>query len=286
LRHQKAKPGGLKRRAIALFLLCTVATAPVAGAADLQPATIEAFDRYARLTQSQFEAENKDLSEFLWIDRLPAARRDAAYTQLRSGQVMIEKLETTDAGASIPVPGGMIHHWVGTVFVPGATLAQVLSFEQDYDHQQQYFAPAVVRSKILTHSGPDFTINLRFYKKKIVTSVLDTDHRVHYVLADSTHAWSISQTTRIQQVNHVGEPGETLEREGHDDGFLWRMNTYWRFEQKDGGTYIESQSVSLTRDVPTGLGWMIGPYITSVPRESLTFTLAQTRQAIQQRIAN
>ena len=63
------------------------------------------------------------------------------------------------------------------------------------------------------------------------------------------------------------------------------MNTYWRFEEKDGGTYVECQSISLTRDIPTGLGWLIGPYVTSVPRESLTFTLATTRSAVLNRIA-
>jgi hypothetical protein len=86
-------------------------------------------------------------------------------------------------------------------------------------------------------------------------------------------------------VDDAGEPAERLEPAGHDRGFLWRMNTYWRFEQRDGGTYVECQSISLTRDIPTGLGWLIGPYVTSVPRESLTFTLAATRSAVLQRIA-
>jgi hypothetical protein len=87
-------------------------------------------------------------------------------------------------------------------------------------------------------------------------------------------------------VDNAGEANERLEPLGHDRGFLWRMNTYWRFEEKDGGTYIECQSISLTRDIPTGLGWMIGPYVNSVPRESLTFTLATTRSAILTRIAS
>jgi hypothetical protein len=85
-------------------------------------------------------------------------------------------------------------------------------------------------------------------------------------------------------VDDAGKADEKLEPEGHDRGFLWRMNTYWRFEEKDGGVYVESQSISLTRDIPTGLGWMIGPYVNSVPRESLTFTLDRTRAAILQRI--
>src|SRR5579872_5770144 len=170
LRQQKAKSVAGLRRSIGKASLLLFLFALCAAAANLEPATIAAFDRYARITESQFNSENKDVSRFLWIDRLPDAQREKAYAQLRAGQVVIERLETTDAGKPIPVPGGMVHHWIGTVFIPGASLAQVLAFEEDYDHQQQYFAPDVASSKILGHKGPDFTVNLRFYKKKIITS--------------------------------------------------------------------------------------------------------------------
>src|SRR5271163_3848194 len=97
---------------------------------------------------------------------------------------------------------------------------------------------------------------------------------------------SRSHTTRIQEVENAGKSDERLDPEGHDRGFLWKMNTYWRFEEKDGGTYVECRSISLTRDIPAGLGWLIGPYVTSVPRESLTFTLATTRSAVLDRTAS
>ena len=89
----------------------------------------------------------------------------------------------------------------------------------------------------------------------------------------------------MQEVENAGKSDEKLEAEGHDRGFMWRMNTYWRFEEKDGGTYVECQAISLTRDIPTGLGWMVGSFVTSVPRESLTFTLTTARAALVQRIA-
>jgi hypothetical protein len=179
----------------------------------------------------------------------------------------------------------MVHHWIGTVFIPGATLAQTLALEQDYDHHQEYFHPDVMRSKILRREGNEFRVLLRFYKKKVITSVLDTDHEVHYSTIDSTHAASRSRTTRVQEVENAGEINERLAPEGHDRGLLWRMNTYWRFEERDGGTYVESQSISLTRDIPTGLGWVVGPFVNSIPRELLTFTLTTTRSAVLQRVA-
>ena len=284
----KRAPQRRGRRTIAAVLVVELALllpfANPAAAADLRQQTIDAFNRYAQLTETQIDSGLARRQPFLWIESLPESRREAAYAQLRDGQVVIDRLETLDGGRHIEVRGGMIRHWIGTIFIPGATLAQTLALEQDYDHQQQYFRPDVLRSKIDRRDGNDFVIELRFYKKKVITTVIDTTHEVHYQPVDATHEWSRSHTTRIQEVDDAGKPGEKLEPEGHDRGFLWRMNTYWRFEEKDGGTYVECQSISLTRDIPAMLAWMIGSYVESVPRESLTFTLATTRSAVLQRI--
>jgi len=283
------KAGRRAVQSMALFLAVALGSlAPPVSAADLEPRTVEAFNRYVQAAEAQIDAQLSSGAPFLWVERLPPDRRATVAAQLRGGQVVIERLDATgqsDGTKPISVPGGMIHHWIGTIFIPGVTLQQTLALEEDYDHQQEYFRPAVMRSRILRREGNDFVIELRLYKKKVITSILDTEHQVHYQMVDATHAWSRSRTTRIQEVDDAGEPGERLEPEGHDRGLLWRMNTYWRFEEKDGGTYVECQSISLTRDIPTGLGWLIGPYVNSVPRESLTFTLDATRAAILERMA-
>jgi hypothetical protein len=276
---------GCTSRALVGVLEAALLLSYSANAAELQSRTVEAFNRYVQLTESRMDSETARREPFLWVDALPRERRATAYAQLREGKVVIERLETFDNGKRIDVPGGLIHHWIGTVFIPGATLAQTLSLEQDYNHHQDYFQPDVIRSKILRHDGGDFLVGLRFYKKKIITTILDTEHEVHYTAVDSTRASSRSHTTRIQEVENAGKPDERLEPEGNDRGFLWRMNTYWRFEEKDGGTYVESQSISLTRDIPVGLGFLIGPFVTRVPRESLTFTLSTTRAAVLRRMA-
>ena len=277
---------GARRRGLASLLAGILLLSVPAEAAELKPRAVEAFNRYVQLTEAQIDSQAARQEPFLWVDSLPDKRRTAAYEQLHEGKVVIERLETLDGGKKIAVPGGLIHHWTGTVFIPGAKLAQTLALEQDYDHHQDYFRPDVVRSKVLRHEGSDYLVQLRFYKKKIITSVLDTEHHVHYGAVDSAKAWSRSYTTRVQEVANAGESGERLEPEGHDRGFLWRMNTYWRFEEKDGGTYVESQSISLTRDIPTGVGWLVGPMVNSIPRESLTFTLATTRAAVLKRMAS
>jgi len=279
------KAGSRAKRALAIFFAASLALPLPVHAADLQPQTAQAYDRYIQLTAAQVTAELAQSGPYLWVERLPPEQRAADEEQLRNGQLVIERLDTLDSGKTIPVPGGIIHHWIGTAFVPGATLGQTLAFMQDYDHKTEYFKPDIVRSKILRHDGDDYFVLLRFYNKKIITTVIDTDQEIHYHVLDRTHAYSRSRTTRVQEVENAGKSDEKLEAEGHDRGFMWRMNTYWRFEEKDGGTYVECQAISLTRDIPTGLGWMVGSFVTSVPRESLTFTLTTARTALLQRAA-
>ena len=268
------------RRAAAVLLAAILLLGIPASAADLQAQAAQNYARYIALTQAQVDAELAQGGSYLWVERLPEARRAEALAQLRSGSVAIEKLETLDGGKPIEVPGGLIHHWIGTAFVPGATLAQTLAFMQDYDHKVEYFKPDIVRSKILRHEGDDYFVLLRFYQKKIITTVIDTDQEVHYHVVDQTHAWSRSSATRVQEVDNPGKSDERLEPEGHDRGFVWKLNTFWRFEEKDGGTYLECQAISLSRDIPAGLGWMVGSFVSSVPRESLTFTLTTARAAL------
>jgi hypothetical protein len=277
-------------RRVAQLLVLLGVVAPGASAEDLQSKTVAAFDQYVRQAQAQIDAQPLSAGAFLWIERLPREERSIAERRLRAGEVVIEHLHAeapdgkNDRNRSLDVAGGMIHHWIGTVFIPGASLKQTLALEEDYDHHAEYFRPDVLRSKILRHDQNNFAIEMRLHKKKVITTVLETEHQVHYEIVDLTHAWSRSVATRIQEVENTGEWNEKLDAVGHDRGFLWRMNTYWRFEEKDGGTYVECQSISLTRDIPEGLSWLIGSYVTSVPRESLTFTLATTRSVVMEKI--
>ncbi len=234
------KEGNRRRGVVAVFLSAILIFALPASAADLQPQAARNYERYIALTQVQVEAELAEGSPYLWVERLPEARRAEALTELRNGGVVIERLQTLDKGSPISAPGGLIHHWIGTAFAPGATLAQTLAFMEDYDHKREYFKPDIVRSKILQQEGDDYFVLLRFYQKKIITTVIDTDQQIHYHVVDKTHAWSRSHATRVQEVENPGKSDERLEPEGHDRGFVWKLNTFWRFEQSGmPGDFIE-----------------------------------------------
>lgn len=109
---------------------------------------------------------------------------------------------------------------------------------------------------------------------------MDTEYQIHYSLWNNHRAASQSHSTRINEVENAGLPSERTRLVGDDHGFLWHLNSYWRFYQADGGVYIQCDAISLTRDVPPGLGWLVGPFIEIIPRESLQFTLDATRKAL------
>jgi hypothetical protein len=174
----------------------------------------------------------------------------------------------------------MIHHWVGVVFIPGAKLEDVLGVLEDYDHQSTIYSPDVERSKIESHDGDHFRVFLRFRRHKVITVVLDTEHDIRYFHDAPGHAHSRSSAVRIAEVENPGKSDEHEKQPGDDGGFLWRMETWWRMEERDGGVYVQSEAASLTRDIPTGLGWLVGPFVTSIPKETLVFTLEATRKAV------
>jgi hypothetical protein len=252
--------------------------------ARLKATTVDAFDRYARLTDARNEAEGKRSERLLWIDEFPEAARAEAYAALRRGEVKVQKLETLDSGGRIHCPDGMIHHWVGVGFIPGAKLADVLAVLQDYDRHAEYYAPDVERSKLESRDGDHFRAFLRFRRHKVITVVLDTEHDVQYFRDSKTRAHSRSSAVRITQVENPGKSDERERTPGDDDGFLWRMETWWRMVEAEGGVYVQSEVVSLTRDIPAGLGWLIGPFVTDIPKETLTFTLEATRKAVQAQV--
>jgi hypothetical protein len=264
-----------------LALQPTGAQAPAVVGVELRPNTAEAFAKYVQLTEARIDGEVSKTDKFLYVDGLPEPRRSQVLASLKRGEIFMERLETHDSsGQKIEAPNALIHHWLGEVFVPGANLRETLALMQDYNRHQDIYKPEVVRSRLLSQQGNDFKMYYRLRKKKVITVTLDTYHDVHYFPVDSTRWYSRSYSTRIAELENPDTPNEREKPPGHDGGFLWRINSYWKFDEKDGGVYVECESISLTRDIPTGLGWLIKPFVTSIPRESLEMTMGSTRAAV------
>lgn len=278
------KSAGVRRVAERLVVLLTglvwAAVPLAAGAADLQPATVAAFERYVRLTESRMDGDMIGKGPFLRVDALSEPERRQVYERLRNGETVVERLETRDAGREIDVPDGRCHHWVGTMFAPGVRLAQVVALMQGYDRYEAVYRPNVRRSRTLSRDGNRFRVYLQLYLKKVISVVLNSEYDVRYITVAPGRMHVRSWTTRIAEVHDPDTPGERESPVGHDSGFLWRLNNYCALDERDGGTYVQCETVSLSRDIPIGLGWLIGPFVTGIPRESLEFTLGAMRDAV------
>jgi len=251
-----------------------------AGAAELKQETAEAFNQYVRVTEDRMTEGMRDGRTFLWVDTFPELQRDKLYTQLRQGNVVIEQLETFENEKRIRVPNGLIHHWIALSFVPGVTLQQVLALMQDYDHHERIYKPDVLRSKLLYADGNYFKVYLRLHQKAIITAVFSAEFDVSYFPLDENRAHSRSYSTRIAELENPDRSDEREKPIGKDRGFLWRLYSYWRFQESDGGVYVQLESVALSRSVPVLLAWVVNPLLKSIPREYLSRLLISTRAAL------
>jgi hypothetical protein len=263
-----------------ILAIAGVATAmsssPNSAAAELHASTSAAFNRYVAVTEAQRAAD----THFLWIDgESPADRR--RLDMVRGGRFLIEPLDTRDRGQRMTIPDGLVHHWIGVVFVPGGTADQALSLLQNYDRHAEIYKPNVARSRLVSRNGDDFKVYLRFFMKKVITVVMNSEHEAHFTRDGPSRFRSRIVSTRITEVENPDTPREREKPVGNDGGYLWRLNSYWRVVERDAGVYIQCESISLTRDIPFGVGWIVRPFVTSIPRETLTFTLETTRRVLQ-----
>ena len=240
---------------------------------QLKAETVHAFEDYVHDAEAAMDELLAGSGPFLWAEgddeRARTVRKGEVVAAFWSGQEPVK------------VPNGLIHDWIGAAFVPGATVEAALALVQDYDNHKNIYKPEVMDSKLVSHAGNDFTIFLRLLKKKVITVVLDTYHDVHYFSVNSHHWICRSHTTQIREVEDAGTAKEKVLPADTGYGFLWRLYSYWQFLEKDRGVHLECRAISLSRDVPLGLGWIIDPIIRKLPRESLIHTLQATRQALE-----
>jgi hypothetical protein len=241
-----------------------------ASGAQPQPAANAKFDSYIDGMESRLARQHQSPNGFLAGTDTSGNIRNG----LRGGELIVEKLTPADG---VELPGAMLHHWRGTTFVAGARAADAERLMKDFNSYPQFFAPQVVQAHLIRERDEDgvdhVSASMRVCQKHVITVVMDAAYDVTFNRLDQSHGYSLSRSTRISEIEAPGTSKERTLGASEEHGFLWRLNTYWSWEERDGGLYMQVETVSLTRSIPVGLGWAIGPFVESVPRESLEFTL-------------
>jgi hypothetical protein len=241
--------------------------------AQPSPAAIAAFNSYCASVESRLARQHRSPSAFL----APASSNStSAEIRLRHGDLLIQQLTPPNP----ELRGALLHHWRGTAFAPGATAADFEHLLEDFNAYPQNFAPQVLTAHLLARNGNRMQAAMRIRQHHVITVVMDTTYDITANQLDPRHRFTLSHSAHIAEIASPGTPSEHPLSPAEEHGFLYRLNTYWSFEQRDGGLYLQIEAVSLTRSIPSGLGWIIAPYIESIPRESLQFTLLSARNAL------
>jgi hypothetical protein len=241
-------------------------------AVELRTETIDAFDKFVASVEMRLEPRFSG-QHFLWSDEVPGVRQ-----QLLNGSVIAQPAV---GNGIVPLKGGLVQDWRGAVFIPRATLREVLSIAQDFNHHQDFYKPDIESAKIESRQGDEFLVFMRIVKAKFLLSdVLNTEQAIQFTRLDPQKVYSRAYSKRI---NEVAAPGRSAEHElpiGQDRGLLWRLYGYWFYEERDEGVYITCESITLTRDIPFGMATLFGPVIHDLPGDAMRKSLEQTRKAV------
>jgi len=245
--------------------------------ATLQPRTIRDFGKYVAAVEARSSQQLAKNEPFLEFERYPAAEQARIRALLKRGEVHVERAAAARAEAGeITVDGGSINHWRGTVYVPKVTLDQLLKVLQE-PQSDKHKQEDVLSSRVVSRDGDSQKVYLRLRRTKFVTVVYDTEYDVDYKRLAPDRALSNSISTKIVEIENAGTPRERALPEGNDHGYMWRLNSYWRYKQLGDGVLVQIESVTLSRDLPAIVGPLIRPIVNSTARESMTRTLQSVR---------
>lgn len=243
------------------------------GAIELQPNTLKAWDEYTRNADSAMNLRIDGHHPFLWTDETPDRG-----SRLRNGEILVTPM--TGKGTR-SVTNGLVHDWMGAAFIPHATLGSLLAVVHDYDRYKEFYKPVVAESQLLACSASDRRFSMVWRRRVLmINAAMEGQYQSHDFVVDGRRGYSIVSTTQLQEIESDGHSGERLLPPGQGSGFIWRMHSIARYEERDGGVYLELEAIALTRDIPFSLKWLVSPVVNHISIGSLTTSLSQTREAV------
>jgi len=249
-----------------------VAVAALAQGAELSPATLAAWNQYISSVQSRAGDRLDGAQPFLWADESPGRA-----ARLRNSEIVVSPAADHNPRR---VPSGMIHDWIAAAFIPGANLDQVIFALREYNRYSTFYHPAVVESKRLTAKGDDDRFKLTVASKAVLSKMaLDAEFTASF-WRDGDRACRTARATHVHEIEDYGQSSQKDLPEGEGSGYLWRFFSISRMEQRDGGVYIETEMIALSRDIPASIQWLVSPFIRRMARGSLSALLQDTRDAV------
>jgi len=262
-----------------LTLLAAAMLLPVqVHAADLKAETVAAWNDYVQSVSVSLQDRARPGGSFLWTYEQPE----------RIAKVHDGEIVAAPAAGPSPrkVPGGLIHHWIAAAFLPNAKIDGILEVTQDYGRYREFYQPSVIASKAIAHEDSnDYFSMLLMNKAFFLKTTLDADYQATNVRLDDRHFYSVSRSTRVQEIEDYGRPSQRRVPEGQGGGYIWKLFSIARLDQRDDGVYIELEAIALSRDIPGAMRFVVDPIVRRVSRNALLLSLQQTEEAVSGRFA-
>jgi hypothetical protein len=260
------------RRFLLIFICAACLVAPSASrGAELREETLKNWDAYVRAANLQMGLRLQ--GTFLWVDEAPDRLQ-----RVRGGEILASSIDQQNPR---PVASGLSHDWIGAAFIPNTKPEEVLAAVRDYGDYKEFYKPAVFDSRLLGTDRACDKYSMRVVNKETVAgTALDMEYETCYFQINERQWYSVTHTTRVQEIRHYGQPGEQILPLDQGSGYVWRLHSITRFEARDGGTYIEVEAIALSRDIPVALRWVVNPIVRRVSRNSMVVSLQQTRAAV------
>ncbi len=242
-------------------------------AAQLEQATLKAWEDYVRAAEERAKVRSLASSRFLMVDEVPEAGR-----RVRRGETWVAPF---GANGTVVIADGLIHDWMGAAFIPHASLRDVLSVVRSYSQYSEFYRPVVLESRSISRDPSRDLFSMLWFKKVFFTIVtLDGEYESRLSQIGEKRWISASWSTRIQEIRDHGKPGERRLAPGEGNGYIWRLNDFARYEERDGGVYVEVEAMALSRDIPAAARWLIAPIVAHASKDALATSLQQTRTAV------
>jgi hypothetical protein len=242
-------------------------------AAELKPETLKEWERYVQSADASMQARLHAGHPFLWIDEAPGRRR-----QVQAGQILVAGMGDHNPKK---VSSGLIHHWMGAAFFPNAKVDDVLGVIRDYGRYKDYYNPTVIDSHTIRQTPAEDRFSVMLMNKSILLkTALESEYESSYCSAGEHKWYSTATAVHIQEVEDYGQADQKKLPPDEGSGYVWRLHSITRYQEADGGVYVEVEAMALSRDIPVALRWVVDPIVRRVSKGAILTSLRQTLDAV------
>jgi hypothetical protein len=264
---------------IGLAILMLLVVPSKSSTSELNQKTLKEWDKYLRIANLRMHRNFSADHLFLLTDEQPSQSQ-----RLHNGEILVFPAQEATPET---VPDGLIHDWIGAIFIPSAKIDEVLAVVHDYNRYQDFYKPTVIESRSLSQLGEEYKFSLlglkRVFFEKIV---LEAQFESQCSQLDDRRRYCVSYSTHVQEIQDYGESHQHKLPMDQGHGYVWRLYCLTKFEERGGGVYIEVEAIALSRDISESVRWLAKPVVQRISRDSMSVILQCTRDAVRSTIAS